>query len=169
VLHADAFHMAVAALADSTTVVSVRGDVDVATSPTLRRLLAAVQVCRYREDSNAPVVIDLSRVTLLDASGLTVLVDAARSARRDGYTLVLRNPSRPSLRVLEITQLTPVFRINASASDGGEVNPASDRYPDLGSSVGSTSSRMAFADSSDFDRKPMAGLLSRRSPRSCSG
>jgi anti-sigma B factor antagonist len=129
VLHDDAFHVTVAALADSTTVVSVRGDVDVATSPTLRRLLAAAQVCRYREDSNAQVVIDLSRVTLLDASGLTVLLDNARSARRDGYTLVLRNPSRQSMRVLEITQLAPVFRIDASASGGGDGNGHGEQRP----------------------------------------
>jgi anti-sigma B factor antagonist len=110
------FLVAVADRADSTTVVSVRGDVDVATSPTLRRLLAAVQVCRHRERLNAQVVIDLSRVTLLDASGLAVLVDAARSARGDGYMLVLRDPSLRTMRVLEITRLLPLFHVEARPS-----------------------------------------------------
>jgi anti-anti-sigma factor len=109
----DKFHVTVVALDNSTTLVSVRGAVDIATSPTLRRLLAAVQACRRRDPADGRVVVDLSRVTLLDASGLSVLMAAARSADRYGHTLVLRNPSRSCVRVLEITRLVSVFCIDA--------------------------------------------------------
>jgi anti-sigma B factor antagonist len=115
-LRPDDFHLTVSALEDGATLVSVRGDVDIATSPTLSRLLATVQACGRREGSHGHLVIDLSRVTLLDASGLGVLLSAARSA--DGEALWLRDPSPSCMRVLEITRLTPVFHI-----DGGPPRP----------------------------------------------
>jgi anti-anti-sigma factor len=110
-LRSDDFHLTVSALAGGTTLVSVRGDVDVATSPTLSRVLAAVQACGRREAAHGHIVIDLSRVTLLDASGLGVLLSAARAA--DGDTLLLRDPSPSCMRVLEITRLTSAFFIDA--------------------------------------------------------
>jgi anti-sigma B factor antagonist len=107
------FHVTVAAPDNGTTLVSVRGDVDIATSPTLRRVLDA---------AHGHVVVDLSRVTLIDASGLSVLVEAARSADRDGHNLVLRNPSTSCTRALEITRLVSVFRIDAGPSSLGDGN-----------------------------------------------
>jgi anti-anti-sigma factor len=92
----------------------VRGDVDLATSPTLRRIVGAVQTCRQSDAGHGHVVIDLSRVTFLDASGLGVLVEGARTAQRDGLSFALRDPSPCCLRVLEITRLVPVFRIDSA-------------------------------------------------------
>jgi anti-anti-sigma factor len=106
------FRVRVTALSDNGSLVSVRGDIDIATSPTLRRLLAAVQACRHRDPADGRIVVDLSRVTLLDASGLSVLMEAARSADRNGHAFVLRRPSRSCVRALEITRLASVFRID---------------------------------------------------------
>jgi anti-anti-sigma factor len=111
----DEFHVTVAALDHSTALVSVRGDVDIATSPTLRRLLAEIEACGHREVADGHIVIDLSRVTLLDASGINVLMEAARTAGRHVHTLVLRDPSPNCMRVLEITRLVSAFRIVAAA------------------------------------------------------
>src|SRR5258708_18825628 len=108
------FHVRVAALDNSTTLVAVGGDVDIATSPILRRLLAAI-ACRQGEVANSHIVIDLSLVTLLDASGISVLMEAARTADRHGHTLVLRDPSPNCMRVLEITRVASAFRIDAAA------------------------------------------------------
>jgi anti-sigma B factor antagonist len=116
------FHVTMAVLDDRATLVSVRGDVDLATSPTLRRILAAVQACRRHEAGHGRVVVDLSRVTFFDASGLGVLVEAARSAERDGQTLALRDPSPICRRVLEITRLESVFRIDAGAPRCGDAS-----------------------------------------------
>jgi anti-anti-sigma factor len=77
------------------TVVSVRGDVDMATAPRLRQVLI--------DATTLAVVVDLSAVTFMDASGLGVLVGAARSARNEGRDLVLRDPSSSALRVLQVT------------------------------------------------------------------
>jgi anti-anti-sigma factor len=109
------FHVTVTALENSTTLVSVCGDVDIVASPTLRRLLAAMETSRHRGATDGRIVIDLSRVTLLDASGISVLMEAARTADRNGHALVLRNPSPSCMRVLEITRLVSVFRIDAAA------------------------------------------------------
>ncbi|MEY2570070.1 MAG: hypothetical protein QOE63_420, partial [Acidimicrobiaceae bacterium] len=51
--HDDEFHVTVTA-DDFDTVLSVRGDVDSATTPTLRRVLAAVQSCRNRDQVDRP-------------------------------------------------------------------------------------------------------------------
>jgi len=118
------FHVRVATLDDGTTLVSVCGDVDIATSPTLRRLLAAT-ACRKREVADAHIVIELSRVTLLDASGISVLMETARTADRHGHTLVLRDPSRSCMRVLEITRLLSFFHIDAAAPFERTLQPMS--------------------------------------------
>jgi anti-sigma B factor antagonist len=53
-----------------TTVVSVRGEIDLGTAPGLREvLLPRIERC------NGPVVIDLSQVRFMDSSGVHVLVD----------------------------------------------------------------------------------------------
>jgi len=109
------FHPTMAVL-DDTMLVSVRGDVDFASSGKLRRMLTAVQACCHSDPARGHIVIDLSRVTLLNASGLGVLVEASRSADREGHTLVLRDPSPSCMRVLEITRLQSAFHIDAGPS-----------------------------------------------------
>jgi anti-anti-sigma factor len=109
------FHVTVAGSGDS-TFVSVRGDVDFASSGKLRRVLGAVQASSHNDRSTGHVVIDLSRVTLLDASGLGVLLEALRSADRLEHAVVLRDPSPSCMRVLEITRLQSAFRIDAGVS-----------------------------------------------------
>jgi anti-sigma B factor antagonist len=97
-------------VADQSTIVSVRGDVDVATAPMVRGALTEVEA--RRKDVGTPrVVLDLSEVTFMDASGLGVLVGAARSARRTGHTLMLRDPSPRVVRLLEMTRLLDVFEV----------------------------------------------------------
>jgi anti-sigma B factor antagonist len=97
--------------ADTSTVIAVRGEVDVATAPILRRALAEADARGRRDLMGGPVVVDLSGVTFIDASGLSVLVGAARWARGEGRMLVLRDPSPATMRVLEITRLLDGFRI----------------------------------------------------------
>jgi anti-anti-sigma factor len=63
--------------------VRVAGELDVATAPRLTRMLGqATRRARI-------VVVDLRGLTRVDSSGVAVLVDASRSARRDGRRLVL--------------------------------------------------------------------------------
>lgn len=137
------FHVTVA-VHDVDTVVTLRGDVDLASAPTLRGVLAAVRASRHRDAARFRIVIDLSGVTLIDASGLGVLVGAAQWVRRDGGQLVLRDPSPRTLRVLGIARLLPSLGPpGPSSSDHHEAAPP--RRPLM--SVSRTRSTSARADS----------------------
>jgi anti-sigma B factor antagonist len=62
-----------------------------------------------------PLVLDLSRVRFLDSSGVRSLVKLGLSMQ--GRALVLREPSPPVMRVLQMTRLDEVglWRIEESA------------------------------------------------------
>ena len=60
------------------------------------------------------LVLDLSGVTSLDATGLGVLVGAHRRAGRAGRVLVLRDVSPPVARLLLLTRLDRVLRVDRS-------------------------------------------------------
>jgi anti-sigma B factor antagonist len=89
-------------------VVSVLGDVDLSTSPTLREALANAVGRRLN------VVVDLSRATFLDSTGLGDLVRGREEALEIGrqFHLVVTNPRIQ--RVLQITGLDEVFFIHDS-------------------------------------------------------
>ena len=84
-------------------VVVVRGELDMATAPVLRSVLATV-----RDRFPPRVELDLSGVTFLDAYALAVLHLAVRSTPGN-RRLVLRNPSRAVRRVLHLTGLDTAF------------------------------------------------------------
>jgi anti-sigma B factor antagonist len=91
---------------------TVSGEIDVATSPTLRRELHAIL------DAGAShVVIDLSATTFIDSSGLGVLVGALkrlREANGNGHQTLVLTGLQPAVRkVFEITGLNTLFTIEA--------------------------------------------------------
>jgi anti-anti-sigma factor len=100
---------------DGRTVAWVRGEIDIATAPRLRSSLMEAVASSDRDVMPGPFTVDVSGVSFFDASGLHVLVDVASSARRAGRKLILRNPTAPMWRVLEITRLLDVFTIEARA------------------------------------------------------
>jgi anti-anti-sigma factor len=77
----------------------VGGDVDIANSEALDTAI--------REALTAPglkrVLVDLSKVTFLDSSGINALVQNHRRAGDQDVKLRVVNPSKMALRVLEIT------------------------------------------------------------------
>jgi anti-anti-sigma factor len=60
-----------------------------------------------------PAVVDASAVTFLDGRGLRLLVRLAEGARRAGRPLVLRRPTRPVRRVLEVAGVAALFTVVA--------------------------------------------------------
>jgi len=101
------------------TIVEVDGDLDVYTSPLLHARLGALAA------GHPGLVVDLSGVPLLDASGLGVLVEALSRTRAAGGTLRVAGPSR-LVRLLEIAGLETVLPMYPSAEtavadgDGGQ-------------------------------------------------
>ena len=80
------------------------GRLDVHTAADVRlALVAAVSA------GSGDLVVDLSRVEAIDATGLGVLVGAHRRADRAGRTLVLSDCSSAVTRVLFLTRLEKVL------------------------------------------------------------
>ena len=90
-------------------VVTIRGELDLATAPLLRAVLDTVHARRPRR-----VEVDLSGVSYLDASAMTTLVAARRRLGARGTTLALHRPSPITRRVLELTGFDRVFEITGA-------------------------------------------------------
>ncbi|SCL23804.1 anti-anti-sigma factor [Micromonospora pallida] len=91
---------------EDVTVVTSTGDVDLDTGDTLRAAL------RHAADMGGDVVVDLSRVHLIDSAGLGLLVRAQREARERQATLCLAAPSafvRAVLRTMRLDTVIPTF------------------------------------------------------------
>ena len=71
------------------------------------------------------VILDLARVTTVDAGGLGVMLDLRQQAEAKGIRFELMNVTRLVSRVLEVTRLDSVFRI----TPGVEFFPAVSRGP----------------------------------------
>ena len=83
---------------DGHTKVRVTGDIDLATATELRQRLDFVLAA-----GTGDVDLDLSEVTFLDSTGLVALLDARQALHDNHQQLRVRNPSRPVLRVFELT------------------------------------------------------------------
>jgi anti-sigma B factor antagonist len=99
---------------DSWTVIGVAGEIDLFTAPKLReQFLGTLD----QEGADARLVVDLSRVTFMDSTGLGVLIGALRRINERGGRMALVCADGPVLRVLELTRLTEVFSIFDSVDD----------------------------------------------------
>jgi anti-sigma B factor antagonist len=97
---------------DYTQVVEPHGEIDAVTAPRLgRRLLGLVA------EGKTWLVVDLSRVTFMDSTGIGVLLNALRRATgRDGG-LVLICPNERVLRPFQVTGLVGHLRIARSRAE----------------------------------------------------
>ena len=82
------------------TIAELTGELDLASAPALRE-----QLLSLLRPANSRLVIDLSKVSFADASGLAVLVSTASRARLLGGFLRLAAVSPPTRQVLHITGL----------------------------------------------------------------
>ena len=89
---------------DDGPVLVIAGDLDMAAVEPLSDAIAALP-------SDRPIVLDLTDVTFLDSTGLTVIVRAhrARDSRRDA--VVLRHPRPGVLWVLETSGIANIVRL----------------------------------------------------------
>ena len=88
----------VRATPEGSTVV-VAGELDVDAVPTLRETLLPLIGC------GTSIVVDLSRVTFMDAAATRAIASAARSAREHGGRVVVEHPSPPVARILTLAGL----------------------------------------------------------------
>ena len=84
--------------ADATTVISVSGELDLASSPALEEELE-----RVAQSDAQLVVVDLRNLEFMDSTGLSVLVRAHQRAEENGRRLGLVNGSQQVQRLLTLT------------------------------------------------------------------
>jgi anti-sigma B factor antagonist len=90
---------------DDWRVLTVRGEVDVSTTPRVR-----AQLISLLSEGKPNVVVDLEGVGFLDSSGLGALVAALKLARsRSGELRIVCDRQRSVRKVLEVTGLERVL------------------------------------------------------------
>jgi anti-sigma B factor antagonist len=87
--------------------VTVAGEVDIATAPSLAETLAQLE--------HGTVRVDVTEVTFIDSSGLKALLAAHRYLSRNGSRMIICGQLDPLvLRTLEITGLDEVLELESS-------------------------------------------------------
>jgi anti-sigma B factor antagonist len=79
---------------------ALHGELDMLSAPLLAHELESAARSRPEQ-----IVLDLRDLSFMDVSGLRAILDAARSARRDGRSLVIANPMPHIIRLLELTAI----------------------------------------------------------------
>jgi anti-sigma B factor antagonist len=100
--------IATAHQSDGVTVVTVAGEIDLATSPQVRARLLDLLT---EQQPPQVLVVALDGVSFLDSTGLNALIAVHRHANELGVQLRLASPARGPGRVLSITGLDNAFRI----------------------------------------------------------
>jgi anti-sigma B factor antagonist len=91
---------------DGQTVVSVSGELDMATAPSLWKELsdAIPQV-------KGELVIDLAGTRFIDSTGMGVFVRAFKRLQNGDVKLVLRSPNHTTRKVIELTGLDQILLV----------------------------------------------------------
>lgn len=101
-------------------VFSLRGSLDIATSPSLRAALMEAA-----DNGHHQIIVDLSHLEFLDSTGLGALIGAHKRAGDSAGAVRLVAQEGQILRLLRITGLLGVFAVyptlDAAVSDGARL------------------------------------------------
>jgi anti-anti-sigma factor len=100
------FEIDVSSTEANVKVVALRGELDFDEAPTFGRVLDEL-----RADGDREVVVDLSGLTFIDSSGISVLVSAAKASAADRGTLVVAGAQAHVQRVFDIVNLAELVAI----------------------------------------------------------
>jgi anti-sigma B factor antagonist len=92
---------------DNAAIVDVSGDIDLASSPEVRKALLR----EVRDNRRPRVVMNLSEVRYIDSSGVASLVEGLKASRDIGSRFILVGLSGPAREVLQLSRLVKVFEI----------------------------------------------------------
>ena len=92
---------------DKTTIFDISGDIDLATSPQLRKALLR----ELRELKMPRVVLNLGAVRYIDSSGVASLVEGLKASRDVGSRLILFGLNKTVREVLQLSKLVRIFEI----------------------------------------------------------
>lgn len=91
------------------SIVALSGRLDVHAAADVR-----IELADAVDRGEGELVLDLTRLEAVDATGLGVLVGAHRRAQRAGRTLVLEGAPDPVVRLLLITRLDRILQTRRS-------------------------------------------------------
>ena len=92
---------------DKATVFDLSGDIDLATSPELRKAL----LHELREARIPRVILNLRAVRYMDSSGVASLVEGLKVSRDLGARLILYGLNTSVREVLQLSKLLRIFEI----------------------------------------------------------
>lgn len=98
----------------SAVVVSVRGELDLATVPVLREHLEGVHDL---SSVPSPLVVDLSGLSFIGSAGLALLVDLNNQCEERGVLLALVATGSVVPRAIQVTALDQVFSVHTSIDE----------------------------------------------------
>lgn len=106
---AELFVISVSQPTDGLLVVALAGEMDIANAPQLTARLAELGTAGQDR-----VVIDLSKLTFIDSSGINALVSAAKPIEAAGGRVIVAAPSPHIQQVFDIVHLSEVVPIEQS-------------------------------------------------------
>jgi anti-sigma B factor antagonist len=92
---------------DKITIFDISGDIDLATSPELRKALLR----ELRELRMPRVILNLKAVRYIDSSGVASLVEGLKASRDVGSRFVLFGLNTTIREVLQLSKLVKIFEI----------------------------------------------------------
>ena len=92
---------------DKITIFDISGDIDLSTSPELRKPLLR----ELRELRTPRVVLNLKAVRYVDSSGVASLVEGLKAARDVGSRFILFGLNTTVREVLQLSKLVRIFEI----------------------------------------------------------
>ncbi|RMD92666.1 MAG: anti-sigma factor antagonist [Calditrichaeota bacterium] len=97
------------------TIVSITGDVDLYSSPEVRKVLISLT-----EKKTKNILVDLSRVSYMDSSGVATLVEGLQLMGKYKGKLILFGLEASVKEVFELSRLDKVFEIYPDESSALE-------------------------------------------------
>ena len=92
---------------DGSTILDLSGDIDLAHSPAMRKVL----VGEIKEKHTPKVYLNLKNVRYIDSSGIASLVEGLKASRERGSRLILYGLSTSVREVMELARLQKIFEI----------------------------------------------------------
>lgn len=92
---------------DKTTILDISGDIDLAHSTEVRRMV----LLEFRENRTPRVILNLRDVNYIDSSGVASLVEGLKASRDVGSRLILFGLSPIAHEVLQLSKLLKIFEI----------------------------------------------------------
>jgi anti-sigma B factor antagonist len=90
------------------TILDITGDIDLTSSPDLRKVLLR----ELKEKRTPRVIVNLVEVRYIDSSGVASLVEGLKASRDTGMRFALVGLSKGAREVLQLSRLIKIFEIH---------------------------------------------------------